>query len=106
MLSARDLQDLAKGGAVGEICGRFYDANGRECVSPWRDRVVSVDLEQIRRIPQVIGVVAGGDRSAAIAAAVRGGLLKSLVIDEIAARFLAGIRQTDSAWRPKAADRL
>ena len=106
VLSARDLQELAKGGAVGEICGRFYDKNGRECISPWRDRVLSVDLEQIRRIPQVIGVVAGGDRSAAIAAAVRGGLLKSLVIDENAARFLAGIRQTDSVWRPKAADRL
>ena len=94
VLSARDLQGLAANGAVGEICGRFYDQNGRECVSPWRDRVLSIDLEQLRRIPQVIGVVAGGDRSAAISAAIRGGLLKGLVVDEHLARLLCGIPQT------------
>jgi deoxyribonucleoside regulator len=103
VLSARDLQDLSKGGAVGEICGRFYDKNGRECVSPWRDRVLSIDLEQVRRIPQVIGVVGGGDRAAALAAAIRGGLLKALVIDENAARFLSGTRQTVSSSGPKRA---
>lgn len=90
VLSTRDTEELIKCGAVGEICGRFYDQNGRECSSHWRDRVLSIDLEQIRRIPHVIGVVAGGDRSAAIAAAIRGGLLKALVIDDTAAGFLSG----------------
>jgi deoxyribonucleoside regulator len=93
-LSTSDVEELAACGAVGEICGRFFDKHGRECASRWRDRVLSIDLEQIRRIPQVIGVVAGGDRSAAIAAAIRGGLLKFMVIDEVAARFLSGVRQT------------
>ncbi len=88
VLGAGDLEKLRQRGAVGEICGRFFDRHGRECDSPWRDRVLSMDLEQLRRIPQVIGVVAGGDRSAAIAAASRGGLLKSLVIDENGARAL------------------
>ena len=89
VFSARDTHELAGCGAVGEICGRFYDKNGRECNSRWRERVLSIDLERIRRIPQVIGIVAGGDRSAAIVAAIRGGLLKALVIDEDAARFLS-----------------
>jgi deoxyribonucleoside regulator len=93
VLSPRDLQDLASSGAVGEICGRFYDKNGRECDSHWRDRVLSVDLEQLRRIPQVIGVVGGGDRSAAIVAAIRGGLLKALAIDEQGAQCLSSFRQ-------------
>jgi DNA-binding transcriptional regulator LsrR (DeoR family) len=90
VLSPRDMEELASCGAVGEICGRFYDQSGRECDSQWRDRVLSIDLEQIRQIPQVIGVVAGGDRSAAIAAAIRGGLLKALVIDDTVASFLCG----------------
>jgi deoxyribonucleoside regulator len=93
VFSARDTHELAECGAVGEICGRFYDRNGRECNSRWRERVLSIDLERIRRIPQVIGVVAGGDRSAAIVAAIRGGLLKALVIDEHAARFLSAAAQ-------------
>jgi len=88
VLSATDATKLAQSGAVGEICGRFYDRNGNECASSWRDRVISIDLEQLRRIPQVVGVVAGSDRSTAIAAAIRGGLLKSLVIDENGAKAL------------------
>jgi len=88
VLGADELRELKRRGAVGEICGRFYDARGHECDSPWRDRVMSIDLEQVRRIPQVIGVVAGADRSAAIAAAIRGGLVKSLVIDVAGAQAL------------------
>ena len=52
------------------------------------DRVLSIDLKQIRQIHQVIGVVAGGDRSAAITVAIRGGLIKALLIDDAAAGFL------------------
>jgi deoxyribonucleoside regulator len=99
VFSPRDMEELAGCGAVGEICGRFYDKNGRECASPWRDRVLSIDLEHIRRIPLVIGIVAGGDRSAALAAAIHGGLLKALVIDEEAARSLSNSPQTNPISR-------
>jgi DNA-binding transcriptional regulator LsrR (DeoR family) len=90
VLNKDDLAKLAARGAVGEICGRFFDKNGRECDSPWRDRVMAVELDQIRRIPQVVGMVAGADRSEAITAAARGGLLKSLIIDEAGALALLG----------------
>lgn len=79
---------LAKCGAVGEMCGRFFDRAGRECKSPWRDRVISVRLEHLRTLPQVVALVVGRDRSAAVAAAIRGGLLKSLAIDVEAAQAL------------------
>jgi DNA-binding transcriptional regulator LsrR (DeoR family) len=82
------LRDLGRAGAVGEICGRFIDDKGRECATAWRDRVISVELDQLRKIPQVVGVVSGSDRTAAILAAVRGGILKSLVIDETGATSL------------------
>ncbi|HOW66221.1 MAG TPA: sugar-binding domain-containing protein [Candidatus Paceibacterota bacterium] len=85
VLGAADLGQLKRRGAVGEICGRFYDSQGRECDSPWRDRVISISLDQLRLVPQVVGIVAGADRSSAIIAAIRGGLLKSLIIDEASA---------------------
>lgn len=88
VLTAREVTRLEACGAVGEICGRFFDAQGRECDSPWRDRVISIELENLRRVPQVICVIAGADRAPAIAAAMRGGLLKSLVIDVAGARAL------------------
>lgn len=88
VLTTADIEGLRRCGAVGEICGRFFDRNGRECDSPWQDRVISIDLNTLRKIPQVIGVVTGSDRSEAIAAAARSGLLNTLVIDEAGATAL------------------
>jgi DNA-binding transcriptional regulator LsrR (DeoR family) len=94
VLSAADLAKIKQRGAVGEICGRFFDKDGKECDLPWRDRVISIGLDQLRKVPQVIGVVAGDDRSEAIAAAIRGKILKSLVIDSKGAAALLNTRQT------------
>lgn len=81
-------RDLLRAGAVGEICGRFIDADGQECATTWRDRVISVDIAQLRKISRVVGVVSGSDRTEAIRAAIAGGLVKGLVIDEIGAAAL------------------
>ncbi len=100
-LDAAMTRDLVRAGAVGEICGRFIDENGDECETTWRDRVISVETAQLRRIPQVIGVVSGNDRSAAILAAIRGGLIKSLVIDELGASALLAAIPPSFAPRKK-----
>lgn len=82
ILDAADLARLRAQGAVGEICGRFFDVNGRECDTDYRSRVISIDLDELRKKKQVIGVTNGRDRAAAIRAALNGGIIKSLVIDE------------------------
>lgn len=102
VLQPEAIGELQAAGAVGELCGRFINAQGRECSSPWRDRVVGVQVEQLRKIPQVIGVVSGSDRSAAIIAAVRGGLLKSLIIDEAGASALLAALESKESARPAA----
>jgi deoxyribonucleoside regulator len=50
--------------------------------------VMSVPIDLLRKVPQVIGVVSGSDRSAAILAAIRGNIIKALVIDEVGASAL------------------
>jgi DNA-binding transcriptional regulator LsrR (DeoR family) len=93
VLTARDLAGLAARGAVGEICGRFFDSDGRECVTAYRSRVVSVALDVLRRRPLVVGVTNGRDRATAVRAALEGRILKALVIDEEgAAEVLDGPR--------------
>jgi DNA-binding transcriptional regulator LsrR (DeoR family) len=91
VLTQGDVAQLRNAGAVGEICGRFFDKDGGECSSPWRNRAISVELDYLRKIPQVIGVAAGPDRAGAVVAAMRGGLLKSLLIDESGALALMGM---------------
>lgn len=82
VLTPADDAALRQAGAIGEVLGRFFDAAGRPCATALGERVVSLNLEALRRIPEVIAVVSGNDRSLALRAAIAGGLIKSLVIDE------------------------
>jgi DNA-binding transcriptional regulator LsrR (DeoR family) len=100
-LDAAMLRELERAGAVGEVCGRFFDARGRECATAWRDRVISVQLSQLRKIPLVIAIVSGTDRTAAIEAAIRGQLIKALVIDEAGATALLAAPAAPTPARAK-----
>lgn len=80
--------ELQRAGAVGEICGRFFDASGAECQTGHRSRVVSVGLDVLRSGPEVIAVTNGRSRKAALRAAIAGGLIHSLVIDDGGAEAL------------------
>ncbi len=73
---------LASQGVVGEICGRFFDKAGRECKTEYRDRVISVELDQLREMPEVAACVSGANRATAVRAAIRGKLIKSIITDE------------------------
>jgi deoxyribonucleoside regulator len=99
VLDAAMIRELQRAGAVGELCGRFIDARGNECATAWRDRVIGVSVEQLRKIPQVIGVVSGSDRSAAILAAIAGRIIKAIVIDEVGASALLAAAETNVVAR-------
>lgn len=68
-------------GAVGEISGRLFDARGRRVATGLEDRVLGVNLEQLRAIPEVIGLAHGGSRAAAVHAVLCGRLIDTLVCD-------------------------
>jgi deoxyribonucleoside regulator len=89
-----EMAELRDVGAVGEICTRFFDAEGRPCVTSLDRRLVALDLAELRAVPLVIGVACGRQKAAAILGAVRGGYVKSLVTDDVTARdvlTLAGV---------------
>lgn len=87
-LKTNDINYLINKGVVGEICGHFFNRDGEECNTEYRNRVIGVSLEQLKNIPQVIAVTSGPNRAEALAAAIRGNLINSLVIDDIGAREL------------------
>lgn len=81
-----ELQELSDRGAVGDICLRFYTAEGQALAGEVHDRVVGMTLEELRAVPRVIGAAGGLRKTAAIAGALRGKLIDVLVTD----RFTAG----------------
>ncbi len=86
--SLAELEDLRRRGAVGDVLLRFFDAQGASVDTPLNQRVISMRLDQLRKVDRSIGV-AGGDRKyAAILGAVRGGWVNVLVTDHLTARRL------------------
>lgn len=93
-VSERDMRELTSCGAIGDIGGRFFDRQGAPVRSDFDHRVIGLTLEQFCRIPVRVIVGGGGDKLAAIAAAVQGGLASVLITDQHTA--LALIRRSGS----------
>ena len=88
-LSRNDTLKLKDAGAVGAICGRFFDANGQECWHELDDRTIGLTLNELRKIKHKIGVGVGRDKVEGISGALKGKLLNVLITDEdTAARLL------------------
>jgi deoxyribonucleoside regulator len=80
--------DEVRGRAVGDICGRFFDENGRECAASFTERTVGIELADLRKARLAVGVACGADKVAPLLGALRGRLINALVTDEGTAREL------------------
>jgi DNA-binding transcriptional regulator LsrR (DeoR family) len=87
-------EDLLRAlGAVGDICLRFFDADGRALRSAVDDRVIGISAEGLRDVPRRIAAAGGARKHAAILAALRGGWVNVLITDvDEAQRLLAAGR--------------
>lgn len=84
---SKELREAAlQEGAVGEVTGRLIDAEGRAVVSPLDDFVIGASLVQLQGPGERIALVAGPHRAASTVAAVRAGLVTTLVTTADVAR--------------------
>ncbi|SES26830.1 transcriptional regulator [Pedococcus cremeus] len=88
LLSAAEQAELAELGVIGEVAGVFFDRDGKVCRPSVADRLVTVDEDALCGIPEVVAVVSGAAKEEAVRAALRGGLVQSLVTDAELARAL------------------
>lgn len=86
--TAEELEQGRSAGAVGDILGVYYDAHGTVMDLPIHKRRIGISLDDLREIPNVIGVAAGESKMAAIRGALKGGYLDVLVTTEAIARKL------------------
>jgi deoxyribonucleoside regulator len=87
-LDTRMLDELISLGAVGEIGGRFFDAEGAPVDTELQQRAVSVPLEDIRTCEKTILISGGATKHHATLGALRGKLTRLLVCDIDCARWL------------------
>lgn len=86
LLTLTDLAQLRRMGAVGETIGRFFDIRGSSEGIEINARIIGIELDDLRSIPQVLAVARGIPKAASILGALRGKFLTVLVTDDTTAR--------------------
>lgn len=87
-LSPTEVQELVRKGAVGDVVGRYIDANGNPVDPGLDERTVGLGLDQLRRAETAIFVVAGETKHDIARAVVTSSLCSVIVTDELTAAAL------------------
>jgi len=88
VFSPKERAELSRLGAVGDICFRFFDAQGEPIKSPLMQRVIGIEPSSLKRVKRVVGVAGGRRKVAAILGALRGDWIDVLITDQRAAEAL------------------
>ncbi|MCC6728136.1 MAG: hypothetical protein IT208_02230 [Chthonomonadales bacterium] len=101
LLIPEDVERVRKRGAVGEISGLWFDANGNavpdEAIEP-----IGMDIEGLKRVVRGGGIVmaviaAHPTRIRALLAAIRGGIVNAVVTDGCSAQALLALSAAEPA---------
>lgn len=87
-LSDDDFRSLAEDGAVGDIATTYIGPEGDHHEIRLNERTSGPDLDRLRSVKHRICAVAGDHKVDALAAALRGGYVSQLVVDEVTATKL------------------
>jgi DNA-binding transcriptional regulator LsrR (DeoR family) len=105
VFSVAELRTVRQAGGVGDIGLRFLRADGQPVASDLDQRVIGIELEQLRRVPRAIAVAGGPGKTAAIRAALLGGWINGLITDRPTAERLLEDRPAGARRRHETSDR-
>lgn len=83
--------DLISSGAVGDICGNFFDIDGNLCDTIIQDRILSIDIRELPKHKMVIGIGGGTRKVKSILGALHGSYLDVLITDSQTARAVLAL---------------
>lgn len=86
--SNEEIELFRRRGAVGDVLGYFYDADGQILDLDLHRHVVAVRPDELRKIPNVAAAAAGPHKVDAILGLLRGKFASTLVTDEPTANLL------------------
>jgi deoxyribonucleoside regulator len=90
-LDDEDLDNIRARGAVGDICGSYFARDGSPVELEMNQRTIAIGFEEMKNIPNRVGVSGGPNKALPNIGAVRAGLLNVLITDEDTAKEMLDI---------------
>ncbi|NLJ48089.1 MAG: sugar-binding transcriptional regulator [Candidatus Atribacteria bacterium] len=88
-----EIEELRKKKVVGNICGNFYDETGAIVETLADKRRISIRLQDLQKIPLVIGVAGGKNKFFPILGALNGKFIQALITDDLTASQLINYKK-------------
>ena len=88
LIPMEEFERLQKKGGTGEILSHVVDKDGNLIEDEFEQHLISLDLEDLKKIPIRVGVAYGMDKKDAILGVLRGGYINVLITDEDVAKYL------------------
>ncbi|WP_182185998.1 sugar-binding transcriptional regulator [Pectinatus frisingensis] len=86
---------IAKG-MVGDVAAQFYDKDGNtEQFESFNNLIAAMSIENLKKVPCRIGIVAGKDKINSLIGAIRGNLINVLITDSDCAKELFNHRENN-----------
>ena len=82
LLSQKDIDDIAKSGAVGDIMSRYFDYEGNLVCEDLAARTMGLSFEELKAKKHRMAIVVGTSKSRALIGALRTGVINRLYTDE------------------------
>lgn len=80
---------------VGNMCARYFDIDGNYVENDVQRRIIAIPFDHMKRIPKVIAISAGLGRVHSVVGALKTGIIKTLVIDELSAKTVAALLEKE-----------
>lgn len=90
-LNKSEVDKLIAKGAVGDVCSRIIDIDGRICDKKLDNRTIGIQLEDLKQKKYKIGVASGINKAKCIFGALNAGYSNVLITDENTAKELLKI---------------
>lgn len=87
-LSSNYYNDLKMHDAIGDVCFRMFDSDGKYIRSEFDEHIMGIEERELFNIPNRIGVAYGKSKVLPIISAAKGKFINLLVTDEITARLI------------------
>jgi DNA-binding transcriptional regulator LsrR (DeoR family) len=93
------IEGLQRLGAVGDVLGHFFDADGRPVPNPIEERLMALSLDELKGIPTVICAAGSLPKVPSILGALRGGYVSVLITDEETAHAMLAVGAGEAGSR-------
>jgi deoxyribonucleoside regulator len=83
--------DLQLQGVVGDLCGHMFDGAGHFVEHEVSQRTLSISVDELRRVSEVVAVAGGVSKAISLLGAVRTGIPRVLITDQLTAESLSAL---------------